>query len=65
VEGGPTGEGSVTVTFDPSGRSSSATLDGPPFEATQVGECIARRFEHLTIPPFSGPSVSVRKRFQL
>ncbi|HTN83975.1 MAG TPA: hypothetical protein VL242_09825 [Sorangium sp.] len=40
---GPSGEGTVTVTFLRSGRA-EVSLDGTPYEGTEVGECVADAF---------------------
>jgi hypothetical protein len=59
TSGGPTGDGHLNVTFAPSGDVQSAVLDQPPFTRTAVGECIARRFRDLHIPPFAGGAVTI------
>jgi predicted Zn finger-like uncharacterized protein len=41
---GPTGTGKVTVTFAPSGRVTSANVNGAPFAGTSVGGCVASVF---------------------
>jgi len=58
-EGGPTGHAKVSVTFAPSGRVTTANIMGPPFAGTPVGGCIASKFRGATVPPFSGPPVTV------
>ena len=58
-EGGPTGHAKVSVTFAPSGRVTSANVNGPPFAGTPVGGCIASKFRGATVPPFSGGPVTV------
>ncbi|HQB43773.1 MAG TPA: hypothetical protein PLV85_09215, partial [Polyangiaceae bacterium] len=57
---GPKGNASVSITFAPSGRVTVATVSGPPFAGTPVGGCIAATFRGASVPPFSGPNVTVR-----
>jgi hypothetical protein len=47
------------VTFDPSGRSSQAVVEGRPFAGTPVGSCVASKFYGVSVSPFDGPPVSV------
>lgn len=63
--GGPTGRGRVSVTFAPSGRVTTATVNGPPFAGTSVGGCVAAQFRRATVPPFSGSPVTVHKSFSI
>jgi hypothetical protein len=58
---GPSGTASVSVTFAPSGRVTSAKVDGGPFSGTPTGGCIATAFRGVTVPPFDGSPVTVRK----
>lgn len=60
-EGDPSGTASITITFAPSGRVTSATLQGPPFAGTATGGCIASAMRHATVPAFSGEHVTVTK----
>lgn len=62
---GPSGPGKVKVTFQPSGKVSTATVDGPPFQGTAVGTCVAKVFAQVRIPPFDGAPVSVVKTFTI
>jgi hypothetical protein len=62
---GPTGTGRVSVTFAPSGRVTSSTVEGPPFAGTSVGGCVAARFRSASVPPFSGSPVTVHKSFTI
>lgn len=62
---GPTGTGRVRVTFAPSGRVTSAVVEGPPFSGTSVGGCIASAFRGAHIPPFDGAPVAVSKSFTI
>jgi hypothetical protein len=62
---GPTGNGHVVVTFDPSGSVQSAVVDDGPYPGTPVGGCIAGKFRGPHVSPFSGSSVKVGKSFSL
>jgi hypothetical protein len=53
-KGGPTGKATVVVTFDPSGKVSSATVSDAPFAGTSSGACIAGTMKRATVPAFSG-----------
>jgi hypothetical protein len=63
--GGPTGSGRVQVTFAPSGRVTTANVEGAPFAGTSVGGCVASLFRKAHIPPFSGNAVTVSKGFSI
>lgn len=63
--GGPTGTGRVTVTFAPSGRVTTANVEGAPFAGTSVGGCVASLFRKAHIPAFSGNAVTVSKSFSI
>ncbi len=63
--GGPTGSGRVTVTFAPSGRVTTANVDGGAFAGTSVGGCVASLFRKAHVPPFSGSAVTVSKSFSI
>jgi hypothetical protein len=52
--GGPSGRATVVVTFEPSGKVSSATVSDPPFAGTSSGACIAAAMKRATVPAFSG-----------
>ena len=57
----PRGTAEVIVTFAPSGRVTSANVNGAPFGGTATGGCIAATLRNATVPPFSGNHVTVRK----
>lgn len=59
-EGGPQGNARVSITFAPSGRVSSASVEGPPFAGTPVGGCVASKFRGIKVPAFTGAPVTVR-----
>jgi hypothetical protein len=61
---GPTGSGKVAVTFAPSGRATTATIEGS-FAGTSVGSCVAGRFRSAKVPPFAGSPVTVKKTFTI
>ncbi len=61
----PVGTAQVVVTFAPSGRVTTATVNGFPFAGTEIGGCVARRFRAARIPAFSGSHVTVRKKVVL
>lgn len=61
IPGGPIGEASVRVVFEPSGRVASANFEGPPFSGTTVGGCILSIFGSARVPAFDGSPVAVSK----
>lgn len=63
--GGPTGKVTVVVTFNPSGKVSSATITEPPFAGTATGACISSALKRATIAPFSGLPGTVSKTFSI
>jgi len=63
--GGPAGRATVVVTFEPSGKASSATVSDPPFAGTSSGACIAAAMKRATVPPFSGLPGTVTKILSL
>jgi hypothetical protein len=64
-EGEPTGSASVVITFAPSGRVTSALVQGPPFAGTATGGCIAAAMRKATVPAFDGPFVRVTKTVKI
>jgi len=60
-DGDPSGTAALTITFAPSGRVTSANIQGPPFAGTPTGGCIANAMRHAHIPAFSGDRVTVNK----
>jgi hypothetical protein len=41
-------------------------VDEPPYEGTPVGDCVAKRFGTVHVPPFVGDAnVAVGKSFEL
>ena len=60
-DGDPSGTATLTITFAPSGRVTSANIQGPPFAGTPTGGCIANAMRHAHVPAFSGDRVTVNK----
>jgi hypothetical protein len=56
--------GRVVVTFETSGRVSSAAIQGEA-QGTPIGECVQKEFQGLTVPPFEGKPVNIGKAFFL
>ena len=63
--GGPTGSGKVVVTFAPSGRVTTANVQGGSFGGTPTGGCVASVFRRAKVPPFDGTGVTVSKSFTI
>lgn len=62
---GPAGSTSVSVTFAPSGRVTSARVEGGTFAGTPTGGCIATAFRSASVPPFGGSPVTVTKKVSI
>jgi eukaryotic-like serine/threonine-protein kinase len=62
--GGPTGSGTVSVTFSPEGPVSSVNVSAP-FGGTPVGSCIQTVFRNARVAPFSGSAVTLSKSFRI
>jgi serine/threonine-protein kinase len=62
--GGPSGSGTATVTFSPSGSASSVSIGGK-FSGTGVGSCVAGVFRRARVPAFSGGSVTLSRGFRI
>jgi hypothetical protein len=58
VEGGPSGEARVRVTFAATGDVVYTEVENAPFAGTALGDCIARKFRNAHVPPWKGPSES-------
>lgn len=63
--GGPTGKVTVVVTFEPSGKVSSATITDAPFAGSATATCISQTFKRAAIAPFSGLPGTVSKAFSI
>jgi eukaryotic-like serine/threonine-protein kinase len=61
---GPTGVGTVSVTFSPEGPVSSVDV-ASPFAGTQVGRCVEALFRAVHVPPFSGNRATLNKSFRI
>jgi hypothetical protein len=64
-KGGPAGKATVVVTFEPSGKVSSATVSDAPFAGTSSGACIATVMKRATVPAFSGLPGTVSKTLSI
>jgi hypothetical protein len=62
--GGPTGAGSVAVTFSPEGPVSSVNVSAP-FGGTPTGSCIQTVFRNARVAAFSGSAVTLNKSFRI
>lgn len=62
---GQRGSGHVTVTFDPSGVVTNATVDSGVFIHTAEGRCVESLVRALRVPPFEGSPVRVGKSFTI
>jgi len=60
-QGDPSGTANLTIIFAPSGRVTSAQIQGPPFSGTPTGGCIASTMRRASVPAFSGEHVTVSK----
>jgi hypothetical protein len=57
----PQGVAMVMLKYAPSGRVTTAVIEGGPFAGTTTGGCIAMAFRGAHVPAFSGEPVTVRK----
>jgi len=55
----------VKVTFAPSGRVTTATVNGGPFAGTEVGGCIAKALRTATVGAFEGESVTITSSIRI
>jgi hypothetical protein len=55
----------VSVTFAPSGRVTTATVDGGPFAGTAIGGCIARALRSASVGQFDGTPVTVHSSVRI
>lgn len=63
-DGGPTGIGSVSVTFSPEGPVSSVNVSAP-FAGSAVGTCVQTVFRNVRVAPFSGSAITLSKSFRI
>jgi hypothetical protein len=63
-DGGPTGVGSVSVTFSPDGPVKSVNVSAP-FGGTAVGNCVQTVFRNVRVAPFSGSAITLSKSFRI
>ena len=60
--GDPNGNATVIITFAPSGRVTSAVVEGPPFAGTATGGCVATTMRRTAVPPFEGAYARVTRQ---
>jgi hypothetical protein len=65
IPGGRTGNGSITVVFNPDGRVDKAMIDEPPFGGTPEATCVASRFKMAKMAPFEGAPGTIVYQFNL
>ena len=63
-EGGVTGPGSATVTFNPDGSVGGVAMD-PPYAGTPTGECVSGQFKRAHMRSFQGSAQSVKHTFDV
>jgi predicted Zn finger-like uncharacterized protein len=63
--GGPVGPGHARVTFEPGGNVSGVVVDSPELSGTATERCVAQAYRRVRIGAFSGPALTVGKRFVL
>lgn len=61
---GPTGSGTATVTFAPSGGVRAVRLPFT-FSGTDVGACVEGRFRAARVPAFEGEAMTLSQAFQI
>jgi hypothetical protein len=62
--GGPTGQTTATVTFEPSGNVSAVTV-GAPFAGSSTGTCLITAFKRAKVAPFTGLPKTVSQSISL
>jgi hypothetical protein len=60
--GGPSGAGTVQVSYEPSGKVAVVEILTPGFENTLTGSCIRMLFRRAKVPPFAGAAAVVMKK---
>jgi len=63
--GAPKGVARLAVTFEPSGKMSSARIFQAPYAGTPTATCIAAKIGKPEVPPFSGAAVTIRVPVEL
>jgi serine/threonine-protein kinase len=63
-EGGVSGPGNATVTFNPDGSVAAVSVD-PPYAGTKEGECAANQFRRAKINAFNGSQQTLRHAFEV
>jgi S-DNA-T family DNA segregation ATPase FtsK/SpoIIIE len=65
-QGGPSGTGTVQLSYEPTGKVASVSILTPKFDNTTAGSCIVMLFRRATVPAFTGASVIVmNKAFEI
>jgi hypothetical protein len=59
--GEPPGSATVTVTFAPTGRVSSAAVTNTRYAGTRTGNCIVQRLREARVAEFVGAPVTVKR----
>ena len=63
-EGGVTGPGSASVTFNPDGSVASVAMDAP-YAGTPTGDCVAGQFKRAKMHTFQGSPQAVKHTFDV
>jgi hypothetical protein len=63
--GAPKGVARLTVTFEPSGKMSSARIFQAPYAGTPTATCIVAKIGQPEVPPFKGPPETIRVSVEL
>jgi hypothetical protein len=61
----PTGRATITVTFGPSGKVSTANIYGLKFPSASVRNCMGSMLYQARVPAFSGAPVTVKKSLKI
>lgn len=64
-EGGPVGQGIVTVSFHPAGGVYDVEMMEGPFTGSLVGGCILAQFKTVRVPRFGGSVETLVRVFSL
>ena len=63
-EGGVTGPGTATVTFNPDGSVASVAMDAP-YAGTPTGDCVKGQLQRAKTKPWQGSPQSVKDNFDI
>ena len=64
-DGSQSGSARVAITFAPTGRATSAVIQGGAFAGTRAGSCIANIMRQAKVPAFKGRHVTVNKTVRI